>query len=208
MNDKQIPIAIPGIDNATYAGFFVRLGSMLLDGIIMLPIILIILYVNGLSVNMYFYTIIPNLLFGIWYNIYLPKKYGGTPGKLIAGIKIIKINGKPIGWKEAILRHSVLLMLTIYSVIIMIICLLKADETVFNDLDWLKRTQYLMSLATIPFTIYVWASNIWIYSEFIILLTNKRKRAAHDFIAGTAIVRTVYVNKINEIMYSEKNDNE
>ena len=90
----------------------------------------------------------------------------------------------------------------------MIICLLKADETVFNDLDWLKRTQYLMSLATIPFTIYVWASNIWIYSEFIILLTNKRKRAAHDFIAGTAIVRTVYVNKINEIMYSEKNDNE
>lgn len=208
MNDKQIPFTISGIDNDIYAGFFVRLGSMLLDGIIMLPIILIILYVNGLSVNMYFYTIIPNLLFGIWYNIYLPKKYGGTPGKLIAGIKIIKINGKPIGWREAILRHSVLLGLTIYSVIIMIICLLKADETVFNDLDWLKRTHYLMSLATIPFTIYVWASNIWIYSEFIILLTNKRKRAAHDFIAGTAIVRTVYVNKINEIMYSEKNDNE
>lgn len=207
MNDTQIPITIPGIDNNIYAGFWVRLGSVLLDAIIMLPLIFIILYVNGLSVNMYFYTIIPNLLFGIWYNIYLPKKYGGTPGKLIAGIKIIKIDGKPIGWKEAILRHSVLLALTIFSVITMIICLLKADETVFKSLDWLKRSEYLMSLAKTPFMIHVWASNIWIYGEFIVLLTNKRKRAAHDFIAGTVIVRNVYINKINEVMYSEKMDN-
>jgi len=207
MNDKQIPITISGIDNDIYAGFWVRLGSMFLDGIIMLPIIFLILYVNGLSVNMYFYTIIPNLLFGIWYNIYLPKKYGGTPGKLIAGIKIIKIDGKPIGWREAILRHSVLLGLTIFSVIIMIVCLLKADETIFKSLNWLKRSEYLMSLAKTPFTVYTWAVNIWIYSELIVLLTNKRKRAPHDFIAGTVIVRTVYINKINEIMYSEKMDN-
>jgi uncharacterized RDD family membrane protein YckC len=207
MNDTQIPITIPGIDNNIYAGFLVRFASMLLDAIIILPLIFIILYVNGISVNMYFYTIIPNLLFGIWYNIYLPKKYGGTPGKLIAGIKIIKMDGKPIGWKEAILRHSVLLALTIFSVIIMIICLLKADETVFNSLSWLKRTEYLMLFATIPFMIYAWASNIWIYGEFIVLLTNDRKRAAHDFIAGTVIVRNVYINKINEVMYSEKNDN-
>lgn len=207
MNDKQIPITISGIDNDIYAGFWVRLGSMFLDGIIMLPIIFLILYVNGLSVNMYFYTIIPNLLFGIWYNIYLPKKYGGTPGKLIAGIKIIKMDGKPIGWREAILRHSVLLGLTIFSVIIMIVCLLKADETIFKSLNWLKRSEYLMSLAKTPFRVYTWAVNIWIYSELIVLLTNKRKRAPHDFIAGTVIVRTVYINKINEIMYSEKMDN-
>lgn len=207
MNDTQIPITIPGINNNIYAGFLVRFASLLLDAIIMLPLIFIILYVNGLSVNMYFYTIIPNLLFGIWYNIYLPKKYGGTPGKLIAGIKIIKMDGKPIGWKEAILRHSVLLGLTIFGVITMIMCLSKADETIFNSLGWYKRTEYLMSLATIPFMIHAWATNIWIYGEFIVLLTNDRKRAAHDFIAGTVIVRNVYVDKINEVMNSEKNDN-
>ncbi|MBA0883813.1 RDD family protein [Flavobacterium undicola] len=182
MNETQIPITIPGIDNNIYAGFLVRFASMLLDAIIMLPLLFIVLYLNGLSVNMYFYTIIPNLLFGIWYNIYLPKKYGGTPGKLIAGIKIIKMDGKPIGWKEAILRHSVLLALTVFSVIIMIICLLKADETVFNSLSWLKRTEYLMSLAKTSFMMYTWAANIWIYGEFIVLLTNKRKRAAHDLL--------------------------
>ncbi|GEL11803.1 hypothetical protein FGL01_25420 [Flavobacterium glycines] len=180
---------------------------MIMDSIILLPVLFLILYLNGLSINMYFYTIIPNLLIGIWYNIYLPKKYGGTPGKLIAGIKIIKINGKPIGWKEAILRHSVLFILTIFSVIVMIISLLKANETVFNSLGWLKQTEYLMSLAAIPFMVHAWTSNIWIYSEFFVLLTNKRKRAVHDFIAGTVIVRKVYIDKINEVMYSEKNDN-
>lgn len=208
MNDKQIPITISEIDNDIYAGFWVRLGSMLLDGIIMLPLIFIFIYINGLSINMYFYTIIPNLLFGVWYNIYLPKKYGGTPGKLIAGIKIIKIDGKSIGWREAILRHSVLLVLSVFNIIIMMMCLSKADETTFNNLAWLKRTEYLMSLSSIPFMIYAWASNIWTYSEFIVLLTNKRKRALHDFIAGTVIVRNIYVNKINEVMYPEKNDNE
>ncbi|MEL1240271.1 RDD family protein [Flavobacterium flavipallidum] len=206
MKDEQIPETIPGIDNNIYAGFFVRFGSLLLDAIIMLPLIYIIFYINGLSINMYFYTIIPNLLFGIWYNIYLPKRYGGTPGKLIAGIKIIKINGKPIAWKEAILRHSVSLLLTFFSIVTMIMCLLKADETVFESLDWLKKAGYLMSLEPVPFKIHVWVSNIWIYSEFFILLTNKRKRAAHDFIAGTVVVRSIYVSKINEIMFPDNND--
>jgi uncharacterized RDD family membrane protein YckC len=34
--------------------------------------------------------------------IYLVKKYGGTPGKLIVGIKIIKLDGTDVTWKEAI----------------------------------------------------------------------------------------------------------
>ena len=30
---------------------------------------------------------------------------------------------------------------------------------------------------------------IWIWSEFIVLLTNRKRRAIHDFIAGTVVVR-------------------
>ena len=124
------------------------------------------------------------------------------------GIKIIQINGKPIDWKEAFLRHSVLLVLTLFSSILMVVCLLKADETVYNDLGWIQRSQYLMSLAPIFFLIYTWASNIWIYSEFIVLLTNPRKRVVHDYIAGTVIVKQIYIDRINEIMYpNELSDN-
>ena len=29
---------------------------------------------------------------------------------------------------------------------------------------------------------------IWIWSEFVVLLFNRRKRAIHDFIAGTVVI--------------------
>ncbi len=35
------------------------------------------------------------------------------------------------------------------------------------------------------------ALNVWIWSEVIVLLFNRRKRALHDFIAGTVVVHSV-----------------
>ena len=203
MNENETPLEIDGINESIYAGFWARFASFFLDALIMLPLIFLILYLNGLGKNIYFYTIIPNLLFGLWYHIYLPKKYGGTPGKLIFGMKIIKLNGEEIDWKEAILRHSILLILTLLSVVMMASCLVSADETVFNSLGWLKRSEYLMSLSPTFFLVYTWINNIWVYSEFIVLLTNKRKRAIHDYIAGTVIVKGKFVDIIRETMKTQ-----
>ena len=118
-------------------------------------------------------------------------------------MKIIKLNGESIDWKEAILRHLVLLLLTLFSVAMMTSCLISADETIFKSLGWLKRSEYLMSLSPVFFLIYTWVSNIWIYSEFIVLLTNKRKRAIHDYIAGTVIVKVKYIDEIRETMNNQ-----
>lgn len=202
MIEKQTPLQIVGISESIYAGFWTRLGSLLLDFIFILPVVFLIQYLNGLSRSIYFYTIIPNLLFALWYNVYLPKKYGGTPGKLAVGITIIKLNGQPIDWKEAILRHIVLLSLTVLGSVIIVVTIMEADEETYTRLGWLQRSQYLMSLSPVFFKLYNWASNIWIYSEFIVLLTNRRKRAIHDFIAGTVIVRTKYLDKIRDVMNS------
>jgi uncharacterized RDD family membrane protein YckC len=200
MENKQTPLEIDGIADNLYAGFWLRFGSFLLDALFMYPVIFLTLYLNGLGKNNYFYTLIPNLAFGIWYSIYLPKKYGGTPGTLVAGVNIIRLDGESIGWKEAILRHSVLLALSILSSIWMTSCLLSADDETFKNLGWLQQQQYLMTLSPGFFKFYNWASNIWMYSELIVLLTNKRKRAIHDFIAGTVIVRAKYVDQIREAM--------
>lgn len=203
MNNKQTPLQLEGVSEEIYAGFWLRLGSLLLDFIFVIPVTGLILYLNSLGKDIYFFTVIPGFLFGVWYNIYLPKRYGGTAGKLVAGIKIIRIDGQSIGWKEAILRHIVLLVLTIFSVVLMISCLLIADEETYTNLSWLNQSEYLMSLSPVLFTIYTWASNIWVYSEFIVLLTNRRKRAIHDFIAGTVIVKGAYIDRIRATMNSE-----
>ena len=212
MNNTQIPLQIDGMTESIYAGFWSRFGSLLLDFLFILPVLAMTLYLNGLGKNMYFYTIIPNLAFGLWYNIYLPKKYGGTPGKLVVGIKIIRLNGQPINWREAILRHIVLFILTILSSIMFVSCLLSADDSIFTNLSWMGQSQYLMTLSPVFFTVYTWTTNIWIYSEFIVMLTNKRKRAIHDFIAGTVIVKAKYIDNIleaiNPTIFAETTNNE
>ena len=200
---KETPLEIEGINDEIYAGFWRRLASLLLDFVFIIPVGFITLYINSLSKEMFFIMVIPNLIFGIWYHVYLPKKYGGTPGKLIAGIEIIKISGEKIEWKEAILRHSVLLTLTLFSSILMINSLIQADSETYNNLTWFKQAQYLMSLSPVLFMLYTWASNIWVYSEFIVLLTNPRKRAVHDYIAGTVIVKKIYVDDIRNAMRIE-----
>lgn len=200
MHESQTPLAIEGVNDTLYADFWSRLGSLLLDFVFLIPFGWLMLYFNTTTKYAILYTAIPNLLFSIFYHIYLPKKYGGTPGKLIAGIKIIRLDGQPIGYKEAFIRHSILLLLTAMNLVIVIMAMSKADDGVYQSLSWLQQTQYLMSFEPGAYRLNLWLNNIWVYGELIVLLTNKRKRAVHDFMAGTVIVKTKYIEKIREAM--------
>lgn len=203
MNQKIVPLHIDGIHGSLYAGFLPRLGSLVLDFIFIVPVIFTILYLNGTGKDVFFYTVVPNLLFGVWYHIYLPKRYGGTPGKLVTGIRIIRLDGEPIGWKEAFMRHLVLLILSLSGAIMMGFCMLQADDAVFQSMGWMQQTQYVMTLAPMYFAVSTWVNNLWVFSEFIVLMTNDRKRAIHDYMAGTVIVNALYLDKIREVMHAE-----
>ena len=63
------------------------------------------------------------------------------------GLQILRLDGKNIEWKEATLRHLIVFLLTIFCSILMIDAILRADETTFAGLSWLKQSQYLMSLS-------------------------------------------------------------
>lgn len=204
VTDKKTPLTINGINESIYAGFWIRLGSLLLDFLILLPYIILVLFLNGLSKSAYYFTFIPGLIFHFWFSIYLVKKYGGTPGKLIAGIKILKIDGTDVTWREAILRQSIAFTLTIFVSVITIYALSIADGKYYESLSWMKKQTYLTALTPLLFKIYSWTNNIWVYSELFVLLFNKRKRALHDFMAGTVIVRTKYLGKIREVMNEDQ----
>lgn len=206
MTTKQTPLTIDGINESIYAGFWIRFGSLLLDILIISPVIFIELYLNGLSVNAYYYTIIPTLIFHFWYNIYLVQKNGGTPGKLVSGIKILKTDGNDLSWKEAILRHIVDFSLTIFISLITLIAIPLSDTEHYQSLGWIYKQQYLMTLLPVYFTIYTWINNIWTWSEVFVLLFNKRKRALHDFIADTVIVKTKYIDKMRLAMNTTENE--
>lgn len=86
------------------AGFWVRLGASLLDGLIVGIPLSILGYVMSGSIEDNWFT---NLLSAL-YGIILPVVwYGYTIGKRIVGVRIVKLNGEKVGIGTMLLRAVV-----------------------------------------------------------------------------------------------------
>src|SRR5438876_2671458 len=73
----------PATDELRYAGFWPRLGALLLDFLILLPLSAIAFWGSEKYRLFQMYYLLPGALFGLFYGVYLVRRYGGTPGKLI-----------------------------------------------------------------------------------------------------------------------------
>ena len=124
----------------------------------------------------------------MWFHVYLVKRYGGTPGKLLLKIKITKLDGSEISYREACLRYSVLFVLSIFSAIPIILAAQGITDSEYFSMGWQERSLALMERAPSWYNLVSISMNVWIWSEFIVMLTNKKRRAIHDFIAGTVVI--------------------
>lgn len=206
MNKIITPLKLEGVEESIYAGFWIRLVSLILEVVILIPYILLKLYVDGLGYSITYYTVLPELLFYFWFRIYLVKKYGGSPGKLIVGIKIIKLDGSDVTWREAILRELFSFLDTVFVSCIMVVALSYANKEIYMSLDWFKKQDYLLGLFPSLSRIHNVFNNFWFWSELVVLLFNKRKRAIHDYVAGTVIIKKTYLKKMRDLMQKEQVD--
>ena len=58
----------------------------------------------------------------------------------------------------------------------------------FQSLGLKERNQLLRQLAPPWYGTVEVFEQAWVWSEFIVMLTNRKRRALHDFIAGTVVV--------------------
>jgi len=104
------------------AGFWWRAAAYIIDGII-LAVIILFLASPFFLINMWADTVnqtpwltglvvLSNLAIGIitlgiifCYTVVFEGRWGQTPGKYLLGLKVIKVDGTPIGFKEALLRN-------------------------------------------------------------------------------------------------------
>ena len=200
MKNELLPTRFPGVVSEVYAGFGPRLAAKILDLIIMLPVSGLLVYINGLSKSAYFYAIVPTLLIGIIYEVVLVKIYGGTPGKLIMGIKIIQKNGDDINWRAAFYRYSVEFFLAVLGIYVMILTLNLIDDSTYASLGFMKKYQLIATINPIPSQVQSWLNGLWSISGLVVLVSNVRKRSTHDFIAGTVVVKSMFLEKIREII--------
>jgi uncharacterized RDD family membrane protein YckC len=102
----------------------------------------------------------------------------------------------PIGWIEAWKRSSVDLVFAFLVLVFEIWALAHVDPMKFSSLGVLERTKLLQQHQPSWFSSVNILQQVWIWSEVVILLFNRRKRAIHDFIAGTVVVHKKFAEPI------------
>jgi uncharacterized RDD family membrane protein YckC len=173
-----------------YAGVWPRSAAFLLDFLIMSPLIPLSVWGDKHFRLFELYFLIPGVLLDFFYNVYLVQRFGGTPGKRLMKLRIVKLNGEKATYREALLRYLPEWLLIIgLKVAVIIAALHLTDAEYFSVLTVRERTQLIMSAVPSWFEPMRLVLIIWVQSEFIVMLTNKKRRAIHDFIAGTLVIK-------------------
>jgi uncharacterized RDD family membrane protein YckC len=172
-----------------YAGFWRRFGAYWLDFLILLPLIGLTVWLGGQSRMFQLYYFLPGVAIGLWFHVYLVKRFGGTPGKRLLGLSIRRLDGSPAGLREASIRHCVLFVLTTLNSVGLLLATLEMSDSEYLGLPFAARALRLVELAPSWHRSVTIAVNIWVWSEFVVMLCNRRRRGVHDFMAGTVVVR-------------------
>ena len=111
-------------------------------------------------------------LLPVGYSVFMHGRFGQTLGKFFCGVKVLTLNGSRITYEHAIRREIVP-------------CLLLPI--------WIWTFGYLAIYREYPPSgMFLWAQQIclfWGVLELITMFFNEQRRAIHDFIAKTVVVR-------------------
>lgn len=163
--------------------FWRRLWAGAIDGTIFLPLSLMYNWVwttfQEHSVLLLFWFIFSSTAFHI-YSIVFHGLYGQTLGKMAVNVKVVDISGDKLSMSQAFRRDMVPLFLFSISLAIdgpKILHGVYPQNPTFLKFDF-------------AFFLTLFTGIGWFIAEVITMLTNNRRRAIHDYIAGSVVVKT------------------
>ena len=175
-------------NNFEYIGFWKRALAALIDAIIgfaLLPITIPLM-----KFCFAHKTIIPEVAYSIVWTVlwmWLIVKFGATPGKMVIKARIVNSNGEFLTWDKAFLRMlfpGLLYSINSYSGMWHAMNTAPAGTSINSFLEIGEAiTQYGQPFAMLGRFLALTA-----YVDVLVILFNKRKRAIHDFIAGSYVV--------------------
>jgi uncharacterized RDD family membrane protein YckC len=170
-----------------YSTFGPRFWTGFVDGCVLWPVSLITSSLLTLNIPRSFtalLAIVPGLAW-IPYTIWMHARYGQTVGKMVTKVRVVdfRTEGK-ISVRQAWLREGLPLLLSLallgYEVSAILSGRLTLGDTA--NVEALVASRPFWLLAALP--------GLWFVAEVLTMLTNAKRRALHDFIAGTVVVRT------------------
>lgn len=171
-----------------YAGFWPRFAAALVDFVVLLAPIVLLLWLSSTSIAVAIMCAVPLGLLYWFYSFHFHAATGQTLGKRVLGIRVVRLDASRIGVRESFRRSVVDLFFALMRITVALWSLSVITPFEFYDVRPFFLWQHLDQLTP---RVFQWAeigSHIWVWSELITLLLNGRKRAIHDFIAGTVVI--------------------
>jgi uncharacterized RDD family membrane protein YckC len=129
-------------------------------------------------------VIIQNLAWVV-YTVIMHARYGQTIGKMVTKVRVVdfRTEGR-ISWLQAWVREGIPLLVSLGLVGYDVYVIFSGQITPrdYANGEAYKNDGPFWLLSAIP--------GIWFLAEVLSMLTNRKRRALHDFIAGTVVVRT------------------
>jgi uncharacterized RDD family membrane protein YckC len=112
------------------------------------------------------------------YSVLMHARYGQTLGKMIMGVKVLDLSESRLSLRQAALRDIVLIVFSVVTVA-------SGLPRVLAGLDPYPEPSEFSALDQF----WLYGPFIWFAAELVTMLTNSKRRAVHDYIAGTVVVR-------------------
>ncbi|KQV54298.1 MULTISPECIES: RDD family protein [unclassified Duganella] len=186
--DLDVPAPEDGNAIPNVGGFWLRVGAKIIDLLVMSPIIGLTYWLSSLSRSFYLWSVIPSVLFALFYSVYLVRRYGGTPGKLVLKLRVQMKDHSPVTFMAALIREAPMMLMGAASSFGLGLAALAMDDAAYHAYGFFERSTVLAASGPGWVSAISLLINVWTWVGVIVMLVNKRRRAVHDFLAGTVVV--------------------
>jgi len=161
-----------------YHTFWRRVGALFVDALVLLPVTLVEWWTRKQELSLPAFIGMDLLLLLITgaYMILLTGRYGQTLGKMLCGVVVVRTDGLPLNYFDSVRRYTPYVILGLFSATALFVLLPPATRVV------------PVLIAELPIWLN-WPDWAWLAASLVAVATNRKRRALHDYWAGTEVVR-------------------
>jgi uncharacterized RDD family membrane protein YckC len=175
----------PPFPEPRIAPVWARFLSLLVDGALWMPVALAVAYAASRSPAWGVFLFPAGLISFVAYQVILHAFFGATLGKMLLRIRVVRTDFSPIDLNAALRRSFVDAVFRLGLAIVSVQVLRSLGPVpVDSVMAFIKALQANKSYATLSNL-----ESVWTLSEVMTCLFNPQRRAIHDLIGGTLVVK-------------------
>lgn len=158
-----------------------RFLALLIDSLLMIPLSILIMALSGFISSPKIGFLLTGALSAapVIYTILMHAYCGQTLGKMAMKVIVLDISEHPVTFAQAVIRSLPQLVPVFIAASVSI-------STMTSPASNEARSDLLGIITSVAYILYF----VWQIGDIISALATEKKRALHDFIAGTVVVRT------------------